>query len=142
MQFYDHYLVLAAKINVFFTNTDSVNTQFAGVFVSDTASGITNDMDTLIENGRTRFKLLNPSGQNGHQKRVSMSINPNKFLNRSKPLSDPELKGSASTNPAEQCFFVLWARAQSSGEDSAAVNATVMIDYVACYFEPKVLAQS
>jgi hypothetical protein len=59
-------------------------------------------------------------------------------LGRSHPLSDPELKGSASVGPTEQCYFNIWTNALAGDTaQTDSITANIIITYVAMLIEPK-----
>lgn len=139
---YDHAVVIGAKITVTFRNTDASYAQFVGIRMSDTSTGI-GDMIQVVENGACVTKLLENNGDNGTViTTLSYEVNPNKYLGRSKPMSDAQLKNSASSNPTEQCFFHVMAAALNTGVDPAQVECLAVIEYDVVFCEPKALATS
>lgn len=142
MNFYDHYIVLGSKISVKFRNQDTSNSFIVGITLSDDNVEIPN-ASRLIENGRCRWTMLDPANSNygSISKQLQMKCNPNKFLGRSNPLSDPELKGSISTNPTEQAFWHIFAEPPNLN-DGGSVELFVVVEYLVAYIEPKILIQS
>jgi hypothetical protein len=136
MVLYDHYVVIGAKITVNFASTDSAgDSNMCGVTVRDNASTLTTPND-IMEQRYISYGALGGE-TNGPPISVSFACNPNHFLGRSKPLSDPELKGSSSANPTEQCFFHVFGYPVESGRDSSGIQCQARIEYEAILIEPK-----
>lgn len=142
MQFYDHYVVLGSKIRLNFRTADTVNDAIVGITLQDDATEIPN-AERLIENGRCKWTLTSPANSNYGTvaKFLSMKCNPAKFLGRSRPLSDSQLKGSVSSNPVEQAFWHIFAE-PTTNADAGTIQCHVVIDYIVAYIEPKTLVQS
>lgn len=99
----------------------------------DSAGTIGNTIEWL-ENVRVKKKHVAPD--NGCTT-LTYQINPNKFLGRSKPLSDPELKGSATSNPTEQCYWYIGVSNLDGVTDLSPLHVTFSIEYQAILIEPK-----
>lgn len=140
MAMYDHYTVIGAKITVQFQNIDATYAQMCFLHVQDgTSTNI--DARVLVENGQCTYTMLGAKGEGRTCASLSLKCNPARFLSRSKPMSDPELKGSASSNPSEQCFFVVTV-APPNASDTSTVYLFPVIEYVVVFHEPKQLALS
>lgn len=136
MPFYDHYVVIGARMSIVFQN-QSEHPVRAGIMIRDVSSSATQTPDTIQEYRHKRMVTLDGTIRGGKSwAQVSYKVNPNKFLHRSHPMSDDQLKGSVSTNPSEQCFFQIFAFALD-GVSDASVVAQVKIDYAAVFLEPK-----
>lgn len=142
MTFYDHYVVLGAKIIVRFANQDANVPCVVGVTLMDQATNMGGaNLERYQEYANTRTKVIsNRDGPNTTT--LSLKCNPNKFLGRSKPLSDSELKGSSSSNPTEQAFFHVWAYPFGGTATDQSVHASVELQYLVAFIEPKQLNQS
>lgn len=137
---YDHYVVIAAKLTWKFGTTNaSVYDQIACISVQDDTTGSSNLLDNT-ERAVSCIEVM-PAGASGDTKSLMLGVNPAAFLGRSKPLSDPQLKGSSSANPTEGAFFHL-AVAPMQAVDAATVNSYVIIEYTAIFIEPKAVASS
>lgn len=142
MAMFDHYTVIASKIRVTFTNTDTGNSVLCGVRLNDDASPSI-DPAQIVENGNGVYATLQPSGNgSGSQKTLTCSFTPKKYLGVSHPMSEKDLQGNGSSNPAEQAYFCLWAADNSGGGDPAALEVNVTISYVAILTEPRELGTS
>lgn len=134
MPMYDHYNVIFTKIQVNFQNRDNVVGQLVGLTVRDSTSASV-DYRALCETGNTTFTTLTVEGGNHSTATLRMNVNPNKFLGRSKPLADPQLKGAILANPTEQAFLHVWA-APLGGVDAGIVDVQIVLEYTVIFTEP------
>lgn len=132
---YDHYVVIASRIHVWAQNTDTSQAQSIALIVNDNpgAFGFNN---SVMENRYVKVLQMSPAGSGQNCGTMSMYVDPNKFLYRSKPLSDPDLKGSSSANPAEQAYWQLYL-INKTGNDTLSVNVRVRIEYQTILLEPR-----
>lgn len=137
---YYHYVVIGAKLKVTYCNTDVTYPQTVGVHIVANSTPDT-DLVKLLENPNTKSLVLAPAGTSKSIGTITYNLNPNKFLNRSKPMSDSTLKGTTSANPGESCFYHVFA-APLESVNSGPVTCAVTIEYNAIWFEPKILASS
>lgn len=139
MNIFNHAVVIGAKITVQVSHTSGVNDTIVGIAIRDNFTIDTN-MNNYLESRKCRHVMVG-AGANAEPKTISYKLNPNKFLNRSKPMSDPDLKNSAFNNPAESAYFHLFCGPVES-VDATPVHCNVMIEYTCVFFEPKLPAQS
>lgn len=148
MPFYDHFVVTSSKITAKFVNRSTqgpstVGTSqnyVVGVNLNDDVTSLATPND-YMEHGDSAFNAL--CGVEGAQHVVTVSkIFTNEFLGRNDPMSDPDLKGSNSTNPNEQAYFQVFAAPLMSTTDAGPVDCYVVVEYVATFIEPKDLNQS
>jgi len=134
---YDHYVCIASKITVTVANPHE-RACIVGIVVKDGVT-TTADPEDLMEN--RYMKYITIPGRNGEVgesvRTISMKVNPNKFLGRSKPMADPELKGSSTSNPAEGCFFHVFCYLIDPSVEQGALTAQVVLDYTSVFIEPK-----
>lgn len=134
MALYDHFTVIGSRIRVQFCYDTAASNAKAEVALalrdSDVVGSTYND---YAESGYVKTKLLGFTSQPATT--MTMSANPPKFLGRSKPMSDPQLKGSASADPAEQAFWHVVAGGIDT--DIGTLWANVEIEYLAVLSEPK-----
>lgn len=134
---YDHHVVIGSKITVRAMGNDITENVLMGITLQD-ISTTESDYTYYMERADTVAKRV---AIDGFETTLTMSHNPPRWLGRSKALSDPELKGSASANPTEQSFYVVWA-ASPQGVDEAATHFVVELEYLAVFIEPKNPGQS
>lgn len=141
MAMYNHYVVIGAVIKVQFWNEDATFTQLVSLSIQASATApIT--ATNLIEQGRCKWLTLGVANSGTDRGVLTLKVNPTKFLGRSKPLSDPDLKGDSSNNPAEQAYFTLLCTPNNNTQNSSQVRCSATIDYTVMFIEPKVLTES
>lgn len=140
MPFYDHYVVIGSVMTATFSTRNTAVKTIAGVTVKDSLSGIT-DYREMVEQGNTKYAVLGIGDSSKGIRTFRYPVNPSKFLGRSKPLSDDQLKGSSSANPTELCYYHLWVTSLDGG-DPTPVDVQVKIDYTVIFIEPKTVGLS
>ena len=140
MAMYDHYVCIGAKIHIEWVPADDADgySQICGVSVQDNQISKT-DIYDYLESGKVDHTTISP--RNPQRTAITMTVNPNNFLGRSKPLADPELKGSVVSNPTEGCFFHIF-NGPFQGVDPTGLYVNVTIDYTVVLIEPKTPAIS
>lgn len=132
---YDHFVVTSSSIKVYFDNNSEASAMIAGVAVRDQASTST-DFRDYMEWGPKKITWLAETSSGINAKTVQYKVDPNKFLGRNDPLSDPDLKNSASSNPSEEAYWHIFCFPGNTG-DASPVNAVVEIEYGGWFIEPK-----
>lgn len=137
MALYDHYVVIGSKITVRASNTGSTAAIIA-VGCTDSSS-TTSDINNIIELNDTKYRVID-GDTNGCT--IVNKTNIRKKLGRSHPLSDPELKGSSTSNPTEGCFYHISVESVDNASNPAAVHLVAKIEYLAYFIERKRMVQS
>lgn len=140
MSFYDHYVCIGANVRIDFCNVSSANQALCFASIRDTSVKSTNITD-YTESKNTKWCILASESGGQSTKSMTMTINPNKFLGRASPLSDPQLKGSNISNPNEGASLHIGAVCTDYFTQSA-VHIVVTIEYDTIFIEPKQPAQS
>lgn len=133
MALFDHGTVISARLDAGIYNTNA-GAQLFSIGVRDTVV-TTPTFKEMLEQPQIVWTHV-PGTEGGGCANLTMTVNPNKFLGRSKPLSEDSLRFSASSNPSEECFFVL-STGDISGGDPGAVYVNVRIVYTCILTEPK-----
>lgn len=134
--FYDHYIVTGAKISVRTVGTSAQNVVMV-LYANDTTSPALTLNAALEQRNTKSCRLISDQVS-----KLSMKLNPCKYLGSKRKKWDDELKGNAGANPSEQVYFLVGVDTVD-GSDAAADNVVeVKIQYVATWVEPKTLAQS
>lgn len=138
MAMYDHFVVLGSKITVTFNlwNTEAYNC-VVGICLKDQATTQA-DANNYLEAGDNSYRAI--STKTG-QATITKTFN-NKFLGRSSPLSDPQLKGSTTADPTELAFFHVWGSPAVGTSNPSAIDCVCQIDYIVALIEPKTPVQS
>lgn len=135
MSMYDHYVVIGAKITTTFINNDNNHGVVCAVDVRD-RSTLETDMRVTQESGTAKTAVITSENSGRGAVTITYKINPNKFLGRSKPLADPQLKGTDQANPLEQCYFHIMLSSLDAGSvDSTTISS--ILEYQVMFIEPK-----
>lgn len=141
--FYDHGVVIGSKITCDYQclGSNTAGLTVVGIDPRDT-TGYALDKDEIIEQGRGKYTTLSVYGSGDGSKRMTHKINPNKFLGRSAPLADDQLKNSSASNPAEQAYWAVWAASPDGAIDPVGVIVNVTLEFLTIFIEPKTLVGS
>ncbi|AXQ66532.1 MAG: putative capsid protein [Circoviridae sp.] len=135
MMMYDHYVVIGAKITTTFVNNDNNHGVVCAVDVRDRPT-LEPDMRVSQESGTVKTAVITSENSGRGTVTITYKVNPNRFLGRSKPLADPELKGDSLKNPNEQCYFHIMMSSLDAGSvDGTSISS--IIEYQAIFIEPK-----
>lgn len=141
---YNHFVVVSSKITVHFmtpyeeaTNSNSI----MGISVRGASSHFA-DLTDYMENRNTCYKVCSHTPETPNSRTVTKTFSAKKFLGRSHPLSDPELKGGPATNPTEAAYFHVWVGEASDSVNPDPMRLVVQIDYNVIFIEPKTPPQS
>jgi len=135
MQMYDHYVVTRAKIEVW-GGTIGVASVLS-IRVRDGVDIASFDLKDVIEDSNGVYKVTGQFSP-GY---VCLEVDVPKFLGRTNPMADPQLKGSDVAIPAEGAFFHVSASTLDAVEGSLN-NVIVRITYDATFIEPKLPVSS
>lgn len=139
---YDHYVVLGSKITCKFTSGDGSYDEVVALALRDDSAGSTQVNDYMESSNSVNRIITNvTTGGNDCTGTLSMKFN-NRFLGRSHPLSDPDLKGGSASNPTEQAYYHICAQPFIGGINPGKVWVSVQIDYIVALIEPRVPGQS
>lgn len=133
---YDHAVVIGSKLRVTLTNQDTVNAVNVAILLKDNSSPFSSAGD-IMEYRFVKHISLPPAGSGRNTTTATLSCNPNKFLGRSKPMSDPDLKNFISSNPTEQCFFHIYAFPTGAAVNNDVVLLNSSLTYKTVWIEPK-----
>lgn len=135
MALYDHFVAIGAKLDLYIGNSDNTSSMVVGIAVLDTSTASTSAR-YYMESAYVKSIIV--QGGNQGARKLSLSVNPNKFLGRSHPLSDSQLKGSTSSNPTEGVFFHVFAYSPDTAIEPGDVNIDATVTYQAALIEPKI----
>lgn len=140
MALYEHYVVLGAKVTFQWACDDTITP--VTVCLSQRADNTSVvDVSDIIEFNnvkmQTRGRLCTGPAT------MTMKVNPSKFLGRSKPLADPQLKGDINNNPEEQSYLHINTFFTSPTILGNGYTIGILtIDYICAFIEPKNVGQS
>lgn len=138
MQMFNHYIVLGSKITATFTNGQATGA-VCGIVLKDQNTVYTSISE--YTESQTIVKRNLPggggSGVSYVSRTLSMKVNPTKWLGRSNPFADPELKGNVASNPTEQCYYLPFVYPADGASDISVVLIDMTVEYVIAFIEPK-----
>lgn len=137
MTWYNHFVVLKAKIVCTFRNQQATCGVAAGIRVDGSSTALT-VIDRIVEDGAITYDTLDPKGVYGSIKTMACTADIGKLqaVSRSAMTSDPNLRGDAGTSPVEITYFhvLCW---DASAAATSSVFCDVVVDYVAQFMEPR-----
>lgn len=135
MALYDHGVVVGCKATIWVENTDTTHSTMLTMLWND-SSTVFAAPDDIIEHPYSTTKMIANKGSGPAVTQMTVKLNPNKFLGRKSPLSDPDLKFSKLSNPLEQCFLHIYANPGSNSSDSQTNYCRILIEYDVVCIEP------
>lgn len=131
MALYDHFVVIGSKCTVMYAANAASAPTLLMLDLKDTQTADANQRATM-ESSFSSYILHSPAGPTSC---LVQTFSP-KFLGKSKYLSDPDLKGSASANPDESAYYHV-VMSSPSGTDEGVAYPTVVLEYTVMLIEPK-----
>jgi len=139
MIFYNHYTVNRSRIRVQFAATNATAPNVA-LAVSGSATPLTTPSQ-IMEVGRISMTWATPAGVADSHGSLQASCNLGRFQGLKKVIDDPDMRGDASSNPAEQVYYIVYVW---NPVDSTATTVAIqaLIEYETYFHEPKSPTQS
>lgn len=142
MPFYEHYHVLHCKAIVTFTNKQPLYRGYVGLKITPDVTP-PGDYFQLIEEGRSVIDVISGDSSNANgskELRASVNVPLVNGLNRSNFLADVDLRGTISSNPAEQTYLQVcgWSHAGQNLD----VEFNIILEFTAAFTEPRNLTSS
>lgn len=139
MALYDQFTVIMSRLKVTFTNV-SANPVYCGVFLNDDTSITATTYAGVSEQTGAKHIIVGARDSGTSTRSLTEWWGVRKWFGNA-PLANDNLRGTASSNPAEQTYFTVWT--QPVDEASA---STVYIDfefeYTTVFTELKDIASS
>lgn len=138
---YNSYMVLGSKITVTWYDIGTVNTNplTVGVYLSDSASLPYTTTDTFIEARKGQFRQY--TGRAVKPVVTVSNFSAKKYFNLKDPKDNIKEYGAlVDANPNEEAIFSLIVQSRNAGTES--INATILIEYMAMFSEPKDIPSS
>ncbi len=144
--FYDHYVVLGSKIMVKKVGKYAVSVASTpnawGIYVNDDTIAPGGSYTTLVESGRSSFRVANATNSSNPQTQV-MKFSTKRFWNLTNVKDNvARLGATVLLDPSDQAYFALWCQAMDVSGDPPTETYLVTIDYIALMSEPADMAQS
>lgn len=141
--FFADYVVVGSKITIRHVGSGDGNANATKVvlYLNDTSAAAPLDVDAWIEQGRCRYFLTNDNTGKSQQK-ASLGFSAKRFFNITNIKDNVKRIGAVvSDNPADVAIFTIGCTPM----DMASTTITrlhVVIDYLAIFSQPVLLAQS
>lgn len=137
---YNHFTVIGSKITVTFNQRSTGNTTATcAIHKNDDAAFGPLSMDTMIEMNSGKFKVL-PAGGGYKTCTLTNSWSAKKMFGGS-TMGNDQLRGNASTNPAEQTMYVITSQ-PTDILSTQTVVAEILVEYIAVWTELKDISGS
>lgn len=136
---YHKYTVINSQIRVTFSNQTSTNNRYI-IGVCVTRANTLLDRYQYTE-GHCSWDVLGSGSVDGSPKTLYLSTSPGAFYSKKNILSEDDLAGTATSQPASEYYFHVFAMDEGTA-DPPAITATVEIAYTAVWHEPKQLSSS
>lgn len=140
MPLYDHFTVIGSKITVKIANPHTTP-YIVGVQLNGNGTSVSKIND-LIEQRNSTYKWIGHAYANSAINTVTKTYSPKKFLGIKSPLSEAELRGSISANPAEDAYFAVTVGSHDPAVNGLALPLRIIIDYIVVFTEPRTVASS
>lgn len=132
---YNHAHVLGSKITVEFFNKDPNYPIQAGVRVL-TDPTISTSLKDYMEAPNAKHTLLGIRGESSANKRLTEKFSAKKEFSVKNVMDNHDLKNSATANPTEIGYFLVWGCSQDETDDATNIQCSVTIDYITMFSEP------
>jgi len=144
MTFYNHYQVLGAKCTAYANTVGETGSDPVWLVGQTSASSAVpaTSIDQYIEQKRAKYTFLTAAHSSRSFGKVTMTYSPKRFFNLKNPRDEHDLRGDASNNPQEQCYFQIIVGGANPNNNPGGVNVRVVIDYICLLTERKHLGQS
>jgi len=142
--FYNHYIVLGAKITCQFNATTSfADASIYGIYLADDTV-LPIKASTICEQGLARWNSAPLSTDGGtSSKRIYNTYSAKKFHNVKDVADNSGILGASfGNNPAENAIFTVFTQALNSLANPPVLDVLVTIEYIVMMQEPKSLNPS
>jgi len=134
MTFYNHYTCLRSRIRVI-ANATTSSPPVIALAVTGSSVALTS-VEQIMEVGRINMVWLSGTGIYGNKATLQASCNCARFQGVQNIMDDPDMRGDAAANPAEQMYYIIYVWYPI---DSTVVSASlsVFLEYDTMFHEPK-----
>jgi len=145
--FYNHYVVVGSKIRAHLGTggVTPLNGAIFGINLNDDVT-MSTDVTTIMEQGLSKFNKQNfhPSAGAGRGFVATSKFSAKKFFNITNVTDNINRIGSQTTaDPTDLANYIVWFGAPPGDlTDMTSINATIIIEYLVVFSEPRDLAQS
>lgn len=138
-QLYKEYCVLGAKITLYCGSDNGTVPMTTGVSVNSNTNPLYSETTSYVESKTGQWVQLM---DNRNAKRICTTYSAKKYWNLTDVKDNREEIGAPmASNPAKECFFVIWA--QPNDRTSTNITRyTVVIDYIVSFSDPVLQQQN
>lgn len=148
--FYKKYIVLGSRItcSVSASAVGTTNPAIFGIQLVEPQSTVPSNWDLIIEQGKTKYRILQVAANGLAIPSVSMNFSSKKWFGYTNAKDNVILygaqAGSSPTDPAlaGSAYFRLIAGAIDQASDINPIQLVIKIEYIAMFFEPLQLPRS
>lgn len=144
-QFYNNYTVLGSKITVRAINplTTSGYALVWGVMVVSESSPSGTSYTTLIEQGKSKYRMMQGEPTGNVPQSLSMNFSTKKWFNVQDVKDNVATLGAAfGANPTNQGYYAVWYSAYDDAGNVPPMQFVATIDYIVQLHKPKELPAS
>lgn len=148
-QFYNHYTILGAKATAHYSVPSDLASDavIAVGKLSDEETWAPTDVNTLIEQNKTKYTFLTARGGSNSTGNITVYYSPRKMFGLSKVSDEHDLRGQTGnagtgSDPTENAYFHFGLAGMNPSDNPVAVNCRVIIEYRIKFTERKDLAGS
>lgn len=135
MAMYNKFVVYDSKIKVIAYTTDGETLDtVVGVAIMD-SSTTQSTSENYLEQALTDWKVV-PAGAGANTVTCSTAFNASAFSGTN-PKTNDLLHGTASSPPAKQWYYHVFAGATGTSENPVAMKFSIEVEYLVKFFEPK-----
>lgn len=140
--FYDHYVVLGAKISVkmFHTNNTNTDSVFFSLGLQDTSNTMTSQTH-IREQPRSTWTMVSPPSAGQSQRMLAKKFSAKQFFGAKSIVVWDKLGAAFGYNPTEDALFRIFYQ-NATSVNNVGVGINVIIEYIVLMSEPKTLGQS
>jgi len=145
MTLYNHYTVIGSKIRMRsapYASGSVAIPPIVGIHLADSPTAISSlQPENIMEIGSKTQQWGVQDNIGPKNQYLTKAFSAKRFFRKQAIVADVNYQGDASSNPAEQAYFICWA-AGMGGNDATAITVLVEIEYIAVFTERRAIAQS
>lgn len=138
---YKEYIVVGAKVTATCVNNDISYPLVFCTQIRDSVTAELLDINNMIEQGKSSYIILSDQ-QAQTPRKIFAKYSAKSFWGVTDIKDDDDLKGRGSTAPVKQAYCHISVQSLNTAVDPANTSVHVLVEYVAVWRTPELLAQS